>query len=173
MRPVLWIAVLACASSGCMAAKAGIGLVEAESALQRASEYDAEELATYEYTMARRYLQKAYEEHGYSDYRVADALARQSATWSDRAIIFIERRGRGALIDLRDLSDTVAPPTQNVPPPEEPPPPGEPTDEELFGPDMDDLIGPDPGEAPPEEEESFEEFEDIDLEEIDDLELEE
>lgn len=94
--------------AGCAAAKAQIGIVGAEQALARAREYDADELAQYEYQMASLYLEKAREEAGWSDFRIADALARQSAEWSDRAIIFVERHGR-AQFNLDEISDTTAP----------------------------------------------------------------
>lgn len=80
--------------SGCTAVKASVQAVSAEESLRRAREHGADEIAVYEYTMALRYLEKAREEIGYSQFRVADALARQSAEWSDRAIIFVEKHGR-------------------------------------------------------------------------------
>jgi hypothetical protein len=90
--------------AGCTAAKAQLEILSAEEGLRRAQDYEAERLAVYEYTMAEQYLDKAREEAGFSAYRLADALARRSAQWSDRAIIFVERRGRGE-IDLRGLTD--------------------------------------------------------------------
>jgi len=80
----------------------------------RARAEGAEEQARYEYTMALNYLEKAREEAGYSELRIADALARQSAEWSDRAVIFMERRVR-ADIQLDDFSDAVAPPSGAAP----------------------------------------------------------
>lgn len=121
---------LALLSAGCTAAKATIQIVSAEEALRRAGEYDAEQKAAYEYTMALRYLEKAREEAGSSEFRVADALARKSAEWSDRAIIFVERRGR-AEIDANDLQEGPALP-ETAPPPAPPPAP-DPALQEILG----------------------------------------
>lgn len=101
--------------SGCTASKVSLELISAEQSLLRAERYGAAEQATYEYTMALRYLEKAREEAGYSELRVADALARKSAEWSDRAIIFVERRGKAELHDLDALPERQAP--LPVPPP--------------------------------------------------------
>jgi len=95
---VVWLA-------GCTAAKASIQIVNAEQSLSRAETQGAEDIAAYEYTMARLYLEKAQEESGYSEFRIADALARQSAEWSDRAVIFVEKRGRTDI----NLDDFVLP----------------------------------------------------------------
>jgi hypothetical protein len=118
---------------GCTASKAQIQIISAEQALRRAEEYEADTLALYEYQMAAQYLAKAKEEAGWSDFRIADALARQSAEWSDRAIIFVERHGR-AQFNLEGLSDTEKPMTSPgpAPAPAPEPEPGEidPWDEE-------------------------------------------
>jgi hypothetical protein len=148
-------------AAGCTATKASIQIVSAEDNLRRARDYDADELAAYEYTMAIRYLEKAREEAGHSEFRIADALARQSAVWSDRAIIFVESRGRSDL-RLEDFEEGVAP--QGPPPEEEaaPAPASVPTGlEDILGPTppapappanpqpLDDLLGPLPGEEEP------------------------
>lgn len=87
--------------SGCTAIKTTVHLAQAEQGLVEARNYDAQNLAVYEYTMAMRYLEKAREENGASDYRIAEALARRSAEWSDKAIISIER-GRKGIDTLED-----------------------------------------------------------------------
>lgn len=114
----LWLsqALLGLLVGGCTATKAQIQIVSAEQALHRAEEYDADTLAKYEYVMASQYLAKAKEEAGWSDFRIADALARQSAEWSDRAIIFVERHGR-AQFDVEELSDTAPVPAPAPKPP--------------------------------------------------------
>ncbi len=104
MRRYLPIALLML-SGGCTAAKASFQIVNAEQALTRAHTQGAPGIAEYEYTMARLYLEKAREEAGYSEFRMADALARQSAEWSDRAVIFVEKRGRTDI----NLDDFVLP----------------------------------------------------------------
>jgi hypothetical protein len=93
--------------AGCTATKATIHLVAADQALGRASEHGAAERAPYEYTLAVRYLEKAREEAGYSEYKVASSLARQAADYADQAIIVIEKQGGARMVDAagRDLSD--------------------------------------------------------------------
>ncbi|HHO54148.1 MAG TPA: hypothetical protein ENK18_25575 [Deltaproteobacteria bacterium] len=93
--------------SSCTASKVNLELLGAEQSLLRAERYGAPDRATYEYTMALRYLEKAREEAGYSEFRIADALARKSAEWSDRAIIFVERGGKGDPLDLGALPEEV------------------------------------------------------------------
>lgn len=79
---------------GCTAVKSTYHLVEAQQAVSRAENRRANELAVYEYTMAVRFLEKAQEEAGYSDYKVSVDLARRSAEWADRSIIAIDSEGR-------------------------------------------------------------------------------
>lgn len=103
---------------GCTAVKSAIHLTEAESSLRRAEEFEAQELARYEYVMALRYLEKAREESGHTDYRMSEKLARKSEEWSDKAIIFIERGGRA--IDPGELGampETAVPGSVTDPPP--------------------------------------------------------
>jgi hypothetical protein len=88
---------------GCAAAKSSLHLVAADNALSRARARDADQAAPYEYTMATRYLDKAREEFGEADYRVAEALSRACAKWADQAIITMEQRGPS--IDMGTLSD--------------------------------------------------------------------
>src|SRR5688572_28924751 len=116
MRPVLFGCLLL---ASCTATKASVRVVSAEESLRRAREYQAETKAIYEYTMAVEYLEKARAELGYSEYRLADVLARQSAEWSDRAIIFIEKKGR-IEITGEGLSDVRPPPPPPPPPAPEP-----------------------------------------------------
>ncbi|MBT3218080.1 MAG: DUF4398 domain-containing protein [Proteobacteria bacterium] len=88
--------------TACAAAKATYHLVEADQALKRASDHQAQELAVYEYTMAIRFLEKAREEAGFADYKVSVNLAKQSAEWADKAIIVIEQGGRNIILDELD-----------------------------------------------------------------------
>jgi hypothetical protein len=136
MRSLLLLVVIAAA---CTASKAQVRVVSAEEALRRAEEYDADEKAVYEYTMAVEYLAKAKDELGHSQTRMADALARQSAEWSDRAIIFVERRGRKE-INAEGLSDEAPPPP---PPPPDPDPDPAPVD-----PELEEILAPSPAPAP-------------------------
>ncbi len=152
--------------AGCAAVKSGIHIVDAESALRRADDFDAKDRATYEYVMALNYLEKAREEHGYSEYKTAERMAKKSAEWSDKAIIYIERGG-GLDIDTRDLlnvPDQVAPPPVPIEPPPESTAPGTPSDEELFAPA--EPVEEPATEPEPEPEEEKGEFEQIGDEEF-------
>ena len=135
MRAIVSSIVLAC--GGCTAAKATIQIVSAEQALRRADTYECEQIAAYEYVMAEQYLEKAREEAGYSEFRIADALARKSAEWSDRAIIFVERRGQE--VNLEDFvedsvedSSEIAPSPDPAPAPEAPAPSEDDPDDHEF-----------------------------------------
>ncbi|MCA9491946.1 MAG: DUF4398 domain-containing protein [Myxococcales bacterium] len=144
MRPIALLLLLV----GCTASKASIQIVNADDGLRRAREYDADRLAEYEYVMAMRYLEKAKEEAGHSEFRVADALARQSAEWSDRAIIFVEKRGRSDL-QLDDFSEDSMSPTADAP---QPPPPPAPAPAPVVPTGLEDILGPTsptPVPAPP------------------------
>lgn len=129
MRPIALLLLLV----GCTASKASIQIVNADDALRRAREYDADRLAEYEYVMAMRYLEKAKEEAGHSEFRVADALARHSAEWSDRAIIFVEKRGRSDL-QLDDFSEDSMSPSVDAPAPQPAPAPVPSGLEDILGP---------------------------------------
>lgn len=80
------------ALTGCAAAKAGLQIVAAEGRLSRAEAQGADEKSVYEYTLAARYLEKAREEAADAEYRIADALARASAEWSDKSVITLQRQ---------------------------------------------------------------------------------
>jgi hypothetical protein len=137
MRPLVLGCVLL---ASCTATKASVQVVSAEESLRRAREYQAESKAVYEYTMAVEYLEKARSELGYSEYRLADVLARQSAEWSDRAIIYIEKRGK-VEITGEGLSDTLPPPPPPPPPAPEPAP---------VDPELEDILAPREPEPTPE-----------------------
>ena len=104
MRALRLLLLPAVLGSGCIALKTTVHVTQAEQALAQARDYNAQEAAPYEYTMAVRYLEKSREEIGWSDYRMSEDLAKRSIEWSDKAIITIERGNRG--IDfLRDAPD--------------------------------------------------------------------
>ncbi len=90
------IAIIAIGSfvGGCTAIKATVQMADAEKALNSAREFGAQDMATYEYTMAMRYLEKAKEEISYNEFLVSENLSKKSQEWSDKAIIFIQRGGR-------------------------------------------------------------------------------
>jgi hypothetical protein len=124
-------ALLLCAvSSGCTAAKAQFQILSAEESLHDAERDEVVRAAAYEHEMAVLYLEKAREEAGFSQNRVADALARKSTEWSGRAVSRFENQGR---VDLRveDFAEEVAPPPPptdalGVPEPEPEPEPDNP-----------------------------------------------
>lgn len=105
MRAV-WLAGVLMATSGCAATVVSLQMVNAQRALDDARAKGAAEGATYEYTMAVRYLEKAREEVGEAELGAADALARQSEVWSERAIEFVEL-GRRPGVELDDLPDAL------------------------------------------------------------------
>lgn len=81
--------------SGCAATHTAIQITKANQAVKRAKDRGATEYAIYEYTMAEHYLTKAREEAGASDFKDSVTLAHGAAEWADRAIIIIEKEGRG------------------------------------------------------------------------------
>ena len=83
MRAISFLAIWM--SSGCIAGKAGYYLVDAEQAYRAAEEAGAAELAVYEFTLAKEYRDKAWEEAGYSDYGPAEAYAKKSLEYSQQA----------------------------------------------------------------------------------------
>lgn len=122
-------------TTACTASKANIQIVTAEEHLRQARDVEADRISAYEYTMATRYLEKAREEAGFSDFRVADALARHASEWADRAIIAAERKGRSD-IRIDDFQERPAPaPTAAPAPPSVP-----------AG--LEDILGPTTAPAP-------------------------
>jgi hypothetical protein len=143
VNAVRWV-VLCAVSSGCTAAKAQFQILAAEESLHNADEVDAARLAAFEHQMAELYLAKAKEKAGYSEYRIADALARKSSEWAGRASIFVESQGK---VEVRvedfteDAGEQLAPeaPMGEVP---------EPEPEPLFGDEEDIDIQGVPGKPP-------------------------
>ena len=111
MRHAMRTALFAAFLSGCTATKASYHLVDAELTINRARIYGADEHAIYEYTMALRYLEKAREENGYADYKVASELAITASQWADQAVISMDKRG---LKKDSQSGDTVTAPGTNA-----------------------------------------------------------
>lgn len=105
MRAAVWMALAWC-TTGCAATVVSLQVVNAERALEQAAARGAAQGAPFEYTMALRYLEKAREEVGVSELGAADALARQSEVWSERAVEFVDL-GRRPGVQLDDLPDTL------------------------------------------------------------------
>lgn len=99
-----WLLAIPILFGSCAATVVSLQVVSAEQALERARARGAADGAPYEYTMAARYLEKAHEEVGQSELGAADALARQSEVWSERAIEYV-RLGRRPGVRLDDLPD--------------------------------------------------------------------
>ena len=103
------------AMTGCTAINGYAHLDGADQALARADEQNAKELAPYEYTLAKRYLEKAREEAGYSDWRACEDLAVLSAEGADKAVIAVATNRSAVKADVPAATPT---------PPTTPPPPG-------------------------------------------------
>ena len=173
VRSIVISALFASAVGGCTAVKATIHMADAERRLNSAQEYGAQDMATYEYTMALRYLEKAKEEITYNEYRASENLSKKSQEWSDKAIIFIQRGGR---MDLSGEEFGIVPeqtgtPTGEIPeeipevlaPGELPELPPETTGEELWEDTPDPEPAPEPKPAA-EDEFDFDDDEDFDME---------
>jgi len=93
MRASVLFSLLVLVTTGCTATKASYHLVSAELTVNRARAYGADVHAIYEYTMALRYLDKAREENGYAEYRMATELALTASEWADQAVISMDERG--------------------------------------------------------------------------------
>jgi hypothetical protein len=73
------------ASSGCGPVVSGVQIVNANIALSTAATAGAKRAAVYEYTAAKEYLQKAREEHAYSDFWAARIYADKALDYAVRA----------------------------------------------------------------------------------------
>jgi len=80
------LVVLLLLGSGCAAARSGYVLINAQRALDKARDAGAEKKATYEYTLAAAYYEKACEENSYNEFGHSDKLAQVSMDWAARAL---------------------------------------------------------------------------------------
>ena len=108
MRAWSWIGLIPLAAA-CTATRISYHVVRAQEALDLAEVRGAVEAAPYEFTMARQYLMKSRDEVSQSQYKVASALARQSSTWSERAVAYVDKQQRPDAIE-DDLIETDEPP---------------------------------------------------------------
>lgn len=113
-----WLTVPLLLSTGC-AVRASYFLVDAERAWQEAVDAGAETAAPYEYTLAHEYLLKAREEAGYSDYQVAEQLAKQAVDAAERATRMANEPRNLLPLDAAAVPEEV----QRQPAPAEPSPP--------------------------------------------------
>ncbi len=93
--------------SGCAAGRSTYFLWTAEREFGNAASLEAEQRAVYEYTMAHEHLLKAREEHGYSDYGSAEAMAKAAAEWSSKAAAVAEYGTSERDLMLQEMGDTV------------------------------------------------------------------
>lgn len=84
-RPLLTLALLALAASGCTAIKATAHIAQIEEAIYDAEDAKADSQAVYEYTLATEYRLKAHEEWGYSSFGAAEMLARKATDYARQA----------------------------------------------------------------------------------------
>ena len=87
MRVIKWLAAglgLALAT-GCGPVVSGVQLINVNIALSAAETAGAKRAAVYEYTAAKEYLQKAREEHAYSDFWASRIYADKALDYAKRA----------------------------------------------------------------------------------------
>ncbi len=112
------VALLTGLAPACTYTKATYHLADAELTIIRARQYGAAEHSVYEMTMAQRYLDKAREEAGYAEYKMAWDLALTASEWADAAVISMEQRGiKGAVDAATPASDMKGSPTTGYQPP--------------------------------------------------------
>lgn len=105
--------------AGCTATLATIRLLEADRALVAAEDVGAPTAATYEYTMAARHREEAWDASNHAQYRVAVDLSRTSVTWSEQAKIVAtggKRDVRQVGDDLSDQADEIERPERRTDP---------------------------------------------------------
>lgn len=106
MRVCVMLSLLAL--TGCTAIKSSTNLVQAEQAVTRAEQRNADDEAVYEYTMAVRYLEKAREENGYADYKDSATLSKAATEWAEKAVKVVEMGGS-------DYAPPAPPPPSSAP----------------------------------------------------------
>jgi hypothetical protein len=93
--------------SGCAAGRSTYFLWTAEREFLTATELEAEKSAVYEYTMAQQHLLKAREEHGYSDYKSAEEMAKAATEWSSKAAAVAEYGTTERDLMLQEMGEEV------------------------------------------------------------------
>ena len=76
------IAGLSAAALSCGPTKSTTALIQARSAIRRAEDADAAKKHPYELTLANEYYIKAKEEAGYSQFEIAEKLAKQASEYA-------------------------------------------------------------------------------------------
>ncbi len=88
MRRFAWlpvVSILGCAILACGPSKSTTTILQARSAIRRAQIADAAKKHPYELALAREYYVKAKEEAGYSQFELAEKLAKQSIGFAKQA----------------------------------------------------------------------------------------
>lgn len=88
MRRFAWlpvVSVLGCAMFACGPSKSTTSILQARSAIRRAQLAEAEKKHPYELALAREYYVKAKEEAGYSQFEIAERLAKQAIGFAKQA----------------------------------------------------------------------------------------
>ncbi len=109
MRYLFAMLLLAAVGSGCGPIVSGVQIVNANIALSAAATAGAKRAAVYEYSAAAEYLQKAREEHAYSDFWAARIYA-------DKALDYAVRARKKSVATGGEPSSVVLP--EPAPPPE-------------------------------------------------------
>ena len=88
MRRFAWlpvVSILGCAFLACGPSKSTTSILQARSAIRRAQVADAAKKHPYELALAREYYVKAKEEAGYSQFELAEKLAKQAVGFAKQA----------------------------------------------------------------------------------------
>jgi len=112
---------------GCGPVNSAIALRDAREALDMARQAEAPDVAPYEWTMAKAYLDKAREEQGYADYKMSVELAERTAELAQFAVDAVggyrptEGGGTGQDDPIEELGPPPEPSSESdAPSPEDP-----------------------------------------------------
>jgi Domain of unknown function (DUF4398) len=115
LRWLLLLVIVAVVETACGPIRSTAGLVDAQKMLKAAENEQAEKFALYEMTLARRYMDKAYEELGYNDYYAAEQMAQKAEGYAETAL----QKALGTeIIDPSDLGPAIEEPDLEVIPEE-------------------------------------------------------
>ncbi len=109
LRWLLLLVIVAVIETACGPIRSTAGLADAQKMLRAAENEQADKVALYEMTLARKYLDKAFEELGYNDYYEAERLAIEAEGYAQAALQkalgteLIDPQDAGPAIDEPDL----------------------------------------------------------------------
>lgn len=140
--------LLVLATSGCTATLATVRLMAADRAVAAASEAGAATAAPYEYTLATRHRDEAWDASAHAQYKVAVDLSRTAVTWAEQAKVV----ATGGTRDVRQVGDDLTDEKAQDPFGDDEAPPPDPAPRpppERSGDDLDDEdFNDDPEEEP-------------------------